>query len=412
MERKITRSSRAEDRRKPRHREVFDTLLGEITSGRFQPGDRLPTEAELSKTFSASRATIARAMRDLKARGLLNRQRGGGTKIAQREDDGNRIALFAPFAQNASDLGFIGGQIHTHLSVLASQRDHDLRLHFVGRGESGGRRFSDPVATGAIGVAKATPAADYLDQMLAAADELIEKKTKGVLYYPVELPMETAHFNRLVVDKLAAAGLAIVLIDRDIAPFPQRSEFAVVTYDNRRAGYLVTDHMIKRGCKRIVFIGNPCISSEASDRMRGYCDALEANDLPADASLIREVNLPDLNAAFCRSIVEQTKPDGIICKTDPYAAVLGRHLMEMGRKIGQDIMLAGFDDEPIAEMLPVPLTTVRFPRVPFALVCYDRLIKQMENPKVPNPGLTLIDVELIARASTSGPLSHVPMGEG
>src|SRR6476659_9034075 len=71
--------------RKPRHRHVFEALLGEIASGRFRPGDRLPTEAELAKTFSASRSTIGRAMRDLKSRGLLNRQRGGGTHIARQE---------------------------------------------------------------------------------------------------------------------------------------------------------------------------------------------------------------------------------------------------------------------------------------------------------------------------------------
>src|SRR2546423_5203701 len=99
--------------RKPRHRHVFETLLGEITSGRFQPGDRLPTETELAKTFSASRPTVARAMRDLKSRGLLNRQRGGGTHITRQES--KRIALFTPFAQTAADLGFIGGQIHAHL---------------------------------------------------------------------------------------------------------------------------------------------------------------------------------------------------------------------------------------------------------------------------------------------------------
>src|SRR6059058_3278883 len=95
--------------RKPRHREVFDTLLGEIASGRFQPGDRLPTETELAKTFSASRSTIARAMRELKHRGLLSRQRGGGTHIT-RPHDGKTIALFTPFAQTPANLGFIGGQ--------------------------------------------------------------------------------------------------------------------------------------------------------------------------------------------------------------------------------------------------------------------------------------------------------------
>src|SRR6059058_139802 len=111
--------------RKPRHREVFETLLGEIASGRFQPGNRLPTEAELAKTFSASRSTIARAMRDLKSRGLLDRARGGGTHVARHE--GTRIALFTPFAHSAADLGYIGGQIHAHLSEVASHRADHLR---------------------------------------------------------------------------------------------------------------------------------------------------------------------------------------------------------------------------------------------------------------------------------------------
>jgi len=377
MSRDVNNLNSPEDgSRKPKHREVFDTLLSEIASGRFRPGDRMPTEAELAKTFSASRTTIARAMRDLKSRGLLNRQRGGGTRIA-RQETVNRIALFTPFAQTASQLGFIGGHIHAHLSDIASQRSHDLRLQFISRRGN-----------------------NQLEQMLAAVDEVIEKGVNGVFYYPVELPLELTHYNRLVVDKLRAAGLPVVLIDRDIVAFPQRSELPLVTYDNRRSGYLVTDHLIKRGCKRIVFIGIPQLSSAASDRMRGYGDALEDHGLHINRTLIRKANFNDLNAAFCKSIMTECKPDAIICKMDHYAAVVGRYLVEMGYKIGQDIMLAGFDDQPIAEALPVPLTTIRFPIEPFALVCYERLLKQIAEPATADPGLTLIDVELIIRAST------------
>ncbi len=366
--------------RKPRHREVFDTLLGEIASGRFRPGDRLPTEAELAKTFSASRTTIARAMRDLKGRGLLNRQRGGGTRIA-RQENGNRIALFAPFTQAPVNLGFIGGQIHMHLSDLASQRGDDLRLQFIGRRDG-----------------------SLLDQLLWACDELIEKGVNGVFYYPLELPAETMHYNQLVVDKLRAAGQAVVLVDRDIVSFPQRSQLALVSYDNRRGGFLVTDHMISRGCKRIVFIGIPYVSSAASDRMRGYCDAFDYHGMHVDRSLIRQAHGEELiNSTVVKQIVEETKPDAIICKMDHFAAFVGRHLVSMGLKIGEDILLAGFDDQPIAEMLPVPLTTVRFPVDPFAQVCYERLLKQMASPMKPDPGLTLIDVELVVRASTGVP---------
>jgi GntR family transcriptional regulator of arabinose operon len=349
---------------KTRHREVFDTLLGQITSGQFRPGDRLPTETELAKTFSASRATVARAMRELKGRGLLNRQRGGGTRIAV-PDEGMRIALFAPFAPNANTLGYVGGQIHTHLSDLASRRGDDLRLQLATDSKLG-----------------------LLDRMLTAVDELVDKRVNGVFYYPIELPPEQAHYNRQVVDKLKASRLAVVLVDRDIVSFPDRSRLPLVTYDNRRGGYIVTDHMIRQGCRRIAFVGTPLASSAASDRWRGYRDAIEDNEIDAN---------------FCRALVERGRPDAIVCKMDHYAALVGRQLVAMGLEIGRDIRLAGFDDQPFASLLPVPLTTVHFPFEPFVTACYDRLTRQLADPGAPDPGVTLIDAELVIRASTQAP---------
>ncbi len=364
--------------RKPRHREVFETLLHEIASGRFQPGDRLPTEAELAKTFSASRSTIARAMRDLKGRGLLSRQRGGGTHITR--NDGKRIALFTPYAQSVSALGFIGNRIHAHLSEVASHRADHLRLQLIGKTES-----------------------DPLEQMLEATKRADRAwRVAGVFYYPVELPKATSHYNQIVVEKLLAAGVAVVCVDRDIVSFPDRSSLPLITYDNRRGGYLLTDHIIKRGGKRIGFIGSPYVSSAASDRMRGYRDALEDNALPVDYSLIFGQNFEDLDAAFCKKLVVECKLDAIVCKMDYYAAQIGRHLVEMGLKIGRDVMLAGFDDEPFSSLLPVPLTSIHFPADPFAQVCYEQLMSQMENPATPLPGQTLIDIKLVIRESTGG----------
>ena len=363
--------------RRPRHRQVFETILGDIASGAFQPGDRLPTEAELAKTFSASRTTIARAMRDLKSKGLVNRQRGAGTHIAMRQE--KRVALFAPFTQSPADLGWIGGQIHAHLSELAAQRRDHLRLQIIGR-------------TGA----------NQLEQMMVAARALIDEGVAGVFYYPVELPRDEIHYNQLVVDKLLAAGISVICVDRDIVAFPDRSKLALVTYDNRRAGYLITDHLIKQGRRRIAFIGSPFVSSAASDRMRGYCDALEASGLTIDQSMIRPATLDDLDANFSQALMNECKPDAVVCKMDHYAALVGRHLMGMGLTIGKDILLAGFDDDPLAKLLPVPLTTIHFAADPFAQTCYDRLMAQMANPSEPLPGMTLIDVELVVRESTAG----------
>jgi GntR family transcriptional regulator of arabinose operon len=314
-------------------------------------------------------------MRDLKTDGLLNRRRGAGTHLAMRKE--KRIALFAPFAQSPVDLGFIGGQIYAHLSELAAHHTDHLRLQTIGR-----------------------TAGDRLQQMQLAAKALIEQGTSGVFYYSAELPQREAHFNRVLTDMLQAAGIAVICVDRDLTSFPDRSALPLVTFDNRRGGYLLASHMIKQGCKRIAFIGSPFVSSACSDRLRGVCDALADNELPYAKEWIRSAVPEDFDTSFCQSLMSECKPDGIICKMDHYSAMIGRHLMAMGLTIGKDILLAGFDDDPLAGLLPVPLTTIRFPQEPFAHVCYDRLVAQMAHPAKPLPGMTLIDVELVIREST------------
>ncbi|MFT3784932.1 MAG: substrate-binding domain-containing protein [Tepidisphaeraceae bacterium] len=354
---------------------MVERLLEGIHSGSFAPGDKLPTETELARLFSASRSTVARAMRELKNRGLLNRRRGGGTSIAR--SSAKEVALFTPFARTAGNLGYIGDQIHAHLSDVACRGRSHLRLQLVPR--------SDDVR---------------LEPILGATKSLIDEGVQGVFFYPHELAPEQAHFNRIVAEKLTEVGVAVVCIDRDITTFPERSNYPLVTFDNRRGGYLITQHLIQRGCKRIAFLTTPHISSAAADRVRGYRDAMEDAGMHLDRSFVRAARFHDINFEFCKSMMDDLKPDAIVCKMDHYAALVGRHLTTLGVSIGKDVRLAGFDNQPIAEMLPVPLTTIRFPADAFATVAYSRLIEQMASPKELLAGATYIDVELIVREST------------
>ena len=66
----------------PKHRQVYEALSREIQSGRLKRGDRLPSEAELVRTFGASRITVGRAVRDLQSRGLVERRAGSGTYVS------------------------------------------------------------------------------------------------------------------------------------------------------------------------------------------------------------------------------------------------------------------------------------------------------------------------------------------
>ncbi|SDX68627.1 transcriptional regulator, GntR family [Albimonas donghaensis] len=64
-----------------RHRRVFLILLDGIRSGRYAPGDALPTEAALSEMFGVSRITVRRALHDLAAENLVESRKGLGSFV-------------------------------------------------------------------------------------------------------------------------------------------------------------------------------------------------------------------------------------------------------------------------------------------------------------------------------------------
>jgi GntR family transcriptional regulator, histidine utilization repressor len=58
-------------------------LKNGLAKGRWPPGARMPSEAELVEKFSVSRMTVNRALRELQVEGLVERRQGAGTFAAQ-----------------------------------------------------------------------------------------------------------------------------------------------------------------------------------------------------------------------------------------------------------------------------------------------------------------------------------------
>lgn len=66
----------------PRYRQVKEQVARQIREGKWQTGDRLPTERELAAQLSVSRNTVAQAYRELEAEGWLVSWQGRGTFVA------------------------------------------------------------------------------------------------------------------------------------------------------------------------------------------------------------------------------------------------------------------------------------------------------------------------------------------
>lgn len=60
---------------------VANSIEADIREGRRSVGDRLPTEAKLSKTYDVSRHTIREALRLLQLSGMVESRRGSGSVV-------------------------------------------------------------------------------------------------------------------------------------------------------------------------------------------------------------------------------------------------------------------------------------------------------------------------------------------
>ncbi|MBA3605529.1 MAG: GntR family transcriptional regulator [Acidimicrobiia bacterium] len=84
----------------PRYEQVKSALIVLIESGTYRPGSRLPSERNLSASFSVSRLTVRRALSSLVDEGLVARTDGRGWFVATRHvsEPPNRLLGFTAMA--------------------------------------------------------------------------------------------------------------------------------------------------------------------------------------------------------------------------------------------------------------------------------------------------------------------------
>jgi DNA-binding GntR family transcriptional regulator len=69
---------------RPLYLQVAEALREQITEGKIEPGERLPTEAELADTYGVARETIRQALRKLREEGMIRTYQGRGSYVPPR----------------------------------------------------------------------------------------------------------------------------------------------------------------------------------------------------------------------------------------------------------------------------------------------------------------------------------------
>ena len=362
--------------RKPLWREIADTLRAEIVAGKYDKSGQLPSDNQLVRRYATTRATVIKAMAELETAGAIVRRIGAGTFLKPRQEA--KDCYVATLIAGLGDSDFF---IPICSQIAQSARSYGLNLVWGSDSE-----FN------ALG-------SD------ASIDHLIEhyqrQNIRGVFFAPDDDLGDgsAAERNRTVARRLAQAGIAVVLIDRDVEAYPVSSPYDLVGIDNMNAGFRQADHLLSAGAKNIYYVGHYGSLSSTLGRIAGFEAALKAAGLPnKDRVLLTDA---PSRGAFARKLLK-FKADGVVCCNDRYAVQLIAALLEVKAKVPERIKVIGIDDARIARYAAVPVTTLRQPVKSIGEEAV-RLMSLRLNKDSHPPRRILLATELILRDSTRHP---------
>lgn len=84
----------------PFYIQVKNALRDHIKSGGWRVGDQLPVESELCRMFEVSRAVIRQALKELEIEGLIFKEKGRGTYVAEPKIDQRMAQELTGFYQD------------------------------------------------------------------------------------------------------------------------------------------------------------------------------------------------------------------------------------------------------------------------------------------------------------------------
>ncbi len=367
------------------HVQLHNQLRRLIVSGRWQDGERIPTETQLSRHLDISRTTVRIALQRLEVEGLIQRTAGRGTFVAhQSQDHAARRTI-----------GYITHSFHNEIhSIMLSSAETELR--------SAGYQVVFSNAT--------TPAEET-----AILQQLLDENVAGLIIWASARPSpDTA----AALEEFQRRGIPIVFIDRLIEDI--KADY--VASDNFGGAFDVVSHLIALGHEHIVQL-MPNISGlrAIDERHRGYAAAAQAHGLPVYApwkldpperAEFHETDIYSLVGEKSQQITEQvvqllnaveTKPTAIACINDILAIITISALSEIGISVPDQVSVVGFDDISMASHIGVPLTTVAQNAYELGASASKHLLERLDGDDSP-PRACKVPTRLRIRASTAAPL--------
>lgn len=261
----------------------------------------------------------------------------------------------------------------TGLRVRAAVKRLNYRPSLAGSALRSGR---NPI----VALMLTDPTHAYSGAVAASVEEALRRRGKTmVLCNTREDPVRQ---DELLVELRAHLACGIVLLGAVASPGLERSVqlgepviFLVrrpprgltapfVGIDDCKAGREVADYFLERGFDDCILVHGPLSSSATADRARGFRERFR--EARPGKGVVRMFAVPasrkEAGYALARKLLNRVaRPQAIFCTTDEIAFGVARRCFELGLDLTKDIVLFGFDGNPLNDFLAPWLSTIRVP---------------------------------------------------
>ncbi|THF72683.1 GntR family transcriptional regulator [Cohnella fermenti] len=370
------------------YRNIMDHFMQLTAEERLKPGDKIPTEQELSEQFGVSRITVAKALRELEYIGMVTRTQKRGSFIRQdydakpaRRSSRTKLPMIGVLLPFEEEIG---------LDVLRGVEEHCAEHGYYVTYHN---TKYDP----------------ELERELLL--KLVEDDISGAIVYPCSGNNNVEVFGRLIIERFP-----FVLIDRTV----EGLEVPHVISDNKQAGYEMTRCLLELGHRSIAFVCTALREAiSVSERYKGYCKALiEAGIAPREEWLIESdvrsfdvrEQTPEVQMELARDKLERAlqarqRPTAIVSVNDKTAMYIIRSAQERGLSVPSDLSVTGFDNLTAFNVPGIPpLTTIQQDFQRQGRQASVMLIEMCDRPEpFEEVRKIVLATELIVRQSTAVP---------
>lgn len=229
---------------------------------------------------------------------------------------------------------------------------------------------------------------------------LVSKETvSGIICFEI--------FHEAYSSMICELGIPTLFVDAPVSPCHTMLKADRLLMENRSNIHTFVQEMVRRGKKRIGFVGKIYHCLSFYERYMAYKEALYMLGLPSMdeycvfiSDAISFSNKEDYRHYLAEQLrLMKDLPEVFICANDFVALDVMNQLQEMGISVPDDILICGFDDSSESRVVRPQLTTIHIHSEIMGHTAAHLLMSRISEPAL-NYRTVYTETTLICRAST------------